>query len=580
MPNKVSQVINKRTKPNVVKLGLGAALLAFFSLAILAIVFTALNNVDREIKNKVKKSLLTTLHTTQQAQHIWLQHRLTELDNITRSQSLRSIAQTFTRSKPSPSQFAKAEQQLAQSLRFIMESYQDQNYWLTRRNGQILSSNLTQQATRHPLFELSSQAIQEVLAGETRFITGSAKTEHDTQSHIYFCSPVFDEQRQVIAVLIIGADQHKHFNTITQLGNIWDSGATYAFDQNGVMLSNSRSDEQLHRVGLLAPAQSAINTIRITDPGSNILERRDQKLSKLPLTLMAQSATRGQTDFNIEGYRDYRGILVLGAWSWQANYGFGLATEIDKSEAYNVYGRTKNIVLIGIISSLVVTFSLFMLLYISLRNGKRSLYQAQLVLEDRVKQRTANLEAAQQQLRAAYQELEQVSITDSLTGIPNRRCADTFLNSEWRRAQRDGYPITIMLIDIDHFKQYNDHYGHPAGDICLELVARTLIDSQICKRPGDLIARYGGEEFIAILSNSDQQYATLAANNLLEAIRKAAIPHNFTLVEDQTMLTISIGVSIAENIDTSLEKVVSLADQALYISKQTGRNRYHLKLPQ
>ncbi|BEU01652.1 hypothetical protein OAG1_04520 [Agarivorans sp. OAG1] len=560
-------------KTKYIKLGTVVAMVSIFSLAILAIVFTALENIEQEVEHKVKESLQTVLRATQEAHHIWIQHRLLELSNAAQSESVVRSASIISQPDSPSIMRANAEASIKRSFGLMMETYQDKAYWLSDLNGQVLYSNRSIDIHQtHPLFEFKTGKMEQVLTGETLFITGlPQQTKHS--NNMYFSAPVFNADKQLQAVLIVSVNQSDHFSRITQLGRIWDSGETYAFDRNGLMLSASRFNEQLHRLGLLEPGQDAINNLHISDPSS-----ANNENSKT-LTLMAQSAIQGITSYDLKGYPDYRGIQVVGAWTWQPTYDFGLTTEIDKAEAFQIYYRTRNIVLLGIISSLLVAVSLFLLLYFSQRNAKQDLRQARMVLEDRVKERTADLEASQQELRTAYRELEKLAVTDSLTGIPNRRCADEFLEQEWRRAQRGGYPITIMLIDIDHFKQYNDHYGHPAGDVCLEKVAQTLIATGICKRPGDLIARYGGEEFIAILSNSDFDYAEFSAKRLVKAINKAEIPHQFSLVEKQNHITISVGVSIAESADIGLTEIIDLADKALYLSKQNGRNTFRFQLP-
>ncbi|UPW18128.1 diguanylate cyclase [Agarivorans sp. TSD2052] len=565
---------NQQAKPKYVKLGNVIVVITLFSLAILAIVFTALENIENEVELKVKESLRTVLRATQEAHHIWIQHRLLELSNTGQSERI-NLSIAILKNPNSPSLLhASAEANVERSFALMMGTYQDNAYWLSDLEGTILSSNLNHQLTKqHPLFEFEHDKMREVINGNATFITGIKDAKAKRLNNMYFSAPVINKQQRVTGVLIVSVNQSDHFSRITQLGRIWNSGETYAFDRNGLMLSSSRFDEQLLRLGLLEPGQVAINNLYITDPQAKADNRFEA------LTLMAQSATQGETSFNTTGYRDYRGVTVVGAWTWQPTYNFGLTTEIDKAETSTIYNRTRNIVVLGIVSSLLVAVSLFLLLYFSQRNAKQVLRQSQLVLEDRVKERTADLESSQQELRVAYRELEKQSITDSLTGIPNRRCADEFLDQEWRRAQRGGYPITIMLIDIDHFKQFNDHYGHPAGDVCLEQVAKVLTASGICKRPGDLIARYGGEEFIAILSNSDFDYAEYSAKRLIKAINQAKITHQHTQVEGQSHITISVGVSIAESVDTRLEEIISLADNALYLSKQNGRNTFNFKLP-
>ena len=167
--------------------------------------------------------------------------------------------------------------------------------------------------------------------------------------------------------------------------------------------------------------------------------------------------------------------------------------------------------------------------------------------------------------------LESISYLDGLTGIPNRRKFDEQYELIWNIAKRDHIPISIIMIDIDHFKLYNDDYGHQAGDECLLQVAQGL--SEIIVRKTDLMARYGGEEFICLLPNTDETAAFLIAEDLRTKIVKLQIPH--MKGNDENILTISLGVatSIPEIKDSDYSELIKDADHALYKSKKNGRNK-------
>lgn len=167
--------------------------------------------------------------------------------------------------------------------------------------------------------------------------------------------------------------------------------------------------------------------------------------------------------------------------------------------------------------------------------------------------------------------LESLSLLDPLTCISNRRRFDETLLSEWKRAQRDESPLSLIMIDIDHFKQYNDHYGHGAGDLCLQRVAAELVKSLV--RPSDLVARYGGEEFVVVLPDTNQSAAQEVAERLRERIEKLALPHAYS--ETASVVTISLGVASQIKIpEYFLPKVLNdAADNALYLAKESGRNR-------
>ena len=167
--------------------------------------------------------------------------------------------------------------------------------------------------------------------------------------------------------------------------------------------------------------------------------------------------------------------------------------------------------------------------------------------------------------------LEYISYRDGLTGIPNRRKFDEQFELMWNIAKRDHIPISIIMIDIDNFKLYNDDYGHQVGDECLIQIAQGL--SEVIVRKTDLIARYGGEEFVCILPNTDETAAFLIAENLRNKIIKLQIPH--MKGRDGNILTISLGVatSIPKIKDSDYSELIKDADHALYKSKKNGRNK-------
>ena len=175
-------------------------------------------------------------------------------------------------------------------------------------------------------------------------------------------------------------------------------------------------------------------------------------------------------------------------------------------------------------------------------------------------------------LQEANQELERLVNVDALTQVANRRYFDQYLEHEWRRLQREGLPLSLIICDIDYFKQYNDTYGHLIGDRCLEQVAQAL--SSTLKRPADLIARYGGEEFAAILPNTPLQGAITVAEQMQKAIANLQIPHIGTELSEP-IVSISLGIACTTpTFNAPLIRLLDLADRALYEAKHKGRNQY------
>jgi diguanylate cyclase (GGDEF)-like protein len=169
--------------------------------------------------------------------------------------------------------------------------------------------------------------------------------------------------------------------------------------------------------------------------------------------------------------------------------------------------------------------------------------------------------------------LDEAAQRDGLTGIYNRRRFDEHLAQVWQHGVREHRPVTLLLADVDHFKAFNDRYGHQAGDDAMKAVANVL--AQFARRPFDLVARYGGEEFAIMLHDTTQAHAVQVAEQLLEAVRGLGIPHQDSSAAP--VLTISVGVACVQPAARrSSAGLLQLADQALYAAKDAGRNRMHL----
>lgn len=191
-------------------------------------------------------------------------------------------------------------------------------------------------------------------------------------------------------------------------------------------------------------------------------------------------------------------------------------------------------------------------------------------LEERVAARTAELQQANAALILANQKLEVYSQTDGLLGIANRKYFDSRLKAEWNRAIREQHPVGLLMIDVDFFKLYNDYYGHPAGDACLQSIANAVSGKMV--RALDLLARYGGEEFVVVLPNTSSQGAYKVALSICQAVSDLHIPHAASTVADH--ITVSVGVaSLLPDRQSTADLAVTAADQALYSAKQQGRNR-------
>jgi diguanylate cyclase (GGDEF)-like protein len=168
--------------------------------------------------------------------------------------------------------------------------------------------------------------------------------------------------------------------------------------------------------------------------------------------------------------------------------------------------------------------------------------------------------------------MRELTLTDTLTGVANRRSFNETMDNEWRRCGRLGMPLSVIMIDIDHFKLYNDRYGHQAGDMCLQQVATAM--KRCATRPQDKLARYGGEEFILLLPQEGIHGAEVVAQRILDEVRKLALPHAASTTCGQVSVSMGLASVTPPADGGDSDALIRTADGLLYRAKQTGRNRF------
>ncbi len=191
----------------------------------------------------------------------------------------------------------------------------------------------------------------------------------------------------------------------------------------------------------------------------------------------------------------------------------------------------------------------------------------------RLKRLSEELLRTTDELRQAYATLERQAVIDSLTGIRNRRSMDLMLDSAWKRCQEEGIPFTLMLVDLDCFKKYNDYYGHPAGDMNIRNVAACLSDALQDEK---LVGRYGGDEFVAVLPGFTQEQAYEMAESMRTKVRQKAIRHDYNDNSEIQTITIGVVCLVPGKADTASE-ALHLADEALYEGKRSGKDKVVIK---
>lgn len=559
-----------------------------FTSLVIVCCYVALNKIKQNTEQNIKNTLQTVLISVQEAHHILVAQRMIAIESLAESPELVSYSQELLAMHNAKRSIkdSQALHQLRRTISPLLNKFGDRGFFIiapdfisiaSMRDINIGHINLIHQQEPNRL----KQAFQ----GKTTFIppVQSDVPIHrgfgyliDNADTMFITTPIADQNGQIIAVLALRLDPIKHFSDITQLGRLGDSGETYAFNKKGILLTESRFAYQLIKTNLVPLGQSNISNLRIADPGGNLLNGYQPTIERkdMPLTTMAEQAIQGKSGSNLDGYRDYRGVEVFGTWIWDHQFGFGLTTEIDKSEALQSYYDTRDAFVLTIVFTFILGAVLITIMIRGQRLAKKQILLANKNLEQKVQERTAELEQAKRNLSYVIKELEVLAITDSLTNLANRRHFDNQLKQEWQRCLRHQKPLSLILFDIDSFKQYNDSYGHSGGDECLVQIAEMLAHSNLTRRPGDLIARYGGEEFVVLLSNADEDYTRAVAERILEGVSQLSIPHNSTKVAESKRVTVSVGFAVADVEQTLTPKdLLVQADEALYLAKHSGRNR-------
>ena len=388
---------------------------------------------------------------------------------------------------------------------------------------------------REPLFERMMQ-------GETVFVTplrGSG-----SEPAMYIGTPIRDTTEGIIGVLALEMDPLETLTPVADSGRIGDTSHTYFFDSAGRLITQSRYLPQLQEIGLAGSRESGILSVDIRDPGSDLVRQGADVVAgqtrSWPFTEMADSALQGQSGSSIVGYRDLRGVPVLGTWLWDGRLNMGMATEIEEREALRPYATTRTTVVV--ILAITVALALAVALAIAY-------------------------------FRARVAVLTKLSIMDGLTGIANRRRFNELLDERWIAATRSKLAISLVILDVDHFKLYNDRYGHQAGDECLKAVASVL--RNVVRRKTDLCARYGGEEFVILMPMTEASAARALVERVAASLAERRILHEASPVSQ--MLTLSMGLATCvPSPNSDSEQLLARADDALYKAKKAGRNRIEI----
>ena len=382
------------------------------------LVIWALDKIEDKVKQDMKASLQTVLLTTKEAMKIWSADQKDGLNSIAADprtlQFTRELLTAENRGEDLLSHSALTK--LRSYFKDIQKRATHIGFFIINTNGKNIASMRDENIGRvNLIMQQRPDLFNRILDGETVLVPPipsdvplvGAKNivALDRPPTMFFASPIFSREGVVLAVIAERFDPHADFSRITRLGRIGEKGETYAFDHQGKLLSESRFVNERLAPELIKPGYQDILSLEIRDPGRDLSQDGELSLnsSELPLTKMAKQATQGINGFDMTGYRDYRGIPVVGVWMWDDSLGFGMASEVDIDSAMDAYyiARLAVIIILTITVSVSVIFTLLTMVLGSRAN--RSLRLAHNQLEDRVRARTQELNTAKEAAEAAAQ---------------------------------------------------------------------------------------------------------------------------------------------------------------------------------
>ena len=390
-------------------------LAGLFIVLVVVLAWFALDRVKERIQADVSDALQIVLQTTQESLNLWVESNKFQMTRLARDPRLVFLANNQLSRPRNKKALLKSQtlQELRDFFRYGRDQSGEARYFIISPDFINIASTRDENiGAKNLIANQALDLLNKAFRGEAVMVPPiwsdiplitPLDGKNRKSASMFFAAPIKDIQENVIAVITQRVDPSIDFTRLIQLGRIGKSGDTYAFGQYGKLLSESRFDEDLVKAGMLGKDETSILTVSVRDPGGDITGGFTPSVPRYqqPLTLMAQSATKGKAGLNVKGYRDYRGVRVFGAWLWDGKLGIGLATEIDEADALGPYYTTRTVILTVLgITVLLALGSLVFAVLIEVR-ANRALQKSHDELELRVEERTAELKENQARLEEA-----------------------------------------------------------------------------------------------------------------------------------------------------------------------------------
>jgi PAS domain S-box-containing protein len=564
----------------------------------------SLKNIKENVKQDAADSLQTVLQSTMEAMNIWVKNKNNKVNILAADPRLvEHTSQLLAAYKQGANLVTSQSQiQLRQLFKDVQRQSKNLGFLVIATDGTNISAMRDELLGRANLIQkYRPDLLSRALNGETLIIppipadtqiTNTALTAGSKQfSTMFFAAPIKNNSGDVVAVLAERFDPRHEFSRINFLGRIGDTGETYSFNHHGQLLSESRFKDHLLKAGLIQQNEQSALSVRVSDPGGNLTEGYQASLSQTeqPLTKMATSATSGESSYDVDGYRDYRGVFVIGAWSWDNTLGFGMTTEIDVAEAMEAYYRARTSIIIILLITLPVTLGFTLLTMLLGRRANSALQLAHNQLEERVKLRTRELWEANQKL-----EFTQFAVDHSVDSAFWLTLDGKFVFINETGAKRLGYSqqeikgMSVHQIDSafpeDKLSEIVEqiasgkamvfesmHSPKHGDDYPVEITARYVEfgnDKRLIASARDITdrkqaedklksAKLAAEEALRNLSAQENRYRSLVAN-IPGAVYRCALDEHWTMYYFSEYIEKITGYPPSDFIDNKVRSLASI----------------------